>query len=125
MSRSMSPPKHDPAKQHCSLNMEASRTNVSEETPYNWRLKSVCVRPGRNMESLERDGTRTSRPAKLSPIPDDAASIVHRLMGLPVIAGCDTAWDRTRVCSDAFSRAMQCLRLLCHSEGPALIQNYS
>ncbi|KAK6318410.1 hypothetical protein J4Q44_G00117010 [Coregonus suidteri] len=31
-------------------------------------------------------------------------------MALPVTAGCDTAWDRTLVCSDASSIAMQCLR---------------
>ncbi|KAK6302769.1 hypothetical protein J4Q44_G00271240 [Coregonus suidteri] len=88
--RAMCPPKQDPAKPHCLLNPEASCTNVSEETPYNWR---PCQRawPGPPQESLERYGTRTSQPAKPSPNPDDAVPIVCRLMGLPVAAGCDTA----------------------------------
>ena len=73
----MRPPKHGPAKPHCflthcSLNPEASSTNVSEETHYNWRPQ----------ESLEGDGTRTSWLAKLYPNPDDAGPIVHRLIGL-------------------------------------------
>jgi hypothetical protein len=43
----MHPLKHDPAKPlcfltHCSHNLEASRTNVSEETLYNWQ---PCHRP--------------------------------------------------------------------------------
>ncbi|KAM9419583.1 alpha-2,8-sialyltransferase 8E-like isoform 2-T4 [Salvelinus alpinus] len=72
---------------HCLLNSEARRTNLLEETPYSWQPKS-----------LECDGTRTSRPAKPSPNPDDAGPIVRHLMGLPVTASCDTAWDRTQVC---------------------------
>uniref|UniRef100_A0A4W5R601 Uncharacterized protein n=1 Tax=Hucho hucho TaxID=62062 RepID=A0A4W5R601_9TELE len=32
-------------------------------------------------------------------------------MALPITAGCDTAWNRTRVCSDASSTEMQYLRL--------------
>ena len=63
---------------------------------------------GRYKESLERDGTRISQPAKLSRIPDDAEQIVRRHMGLPVVAGCDTARDRTRICSVASSTVMQC-----------------
>uniref|UniRef100_A0AAZ3QGN3 SH3 domain-binding glutamic acid-rich protein n=1 Tax=Oncorhynchus tshawytscha TaxID=74940 RepID=A0AAZ3QGN3_ONCTS len=44
----MRPPKQDPAKLHCfltrcSFNPEASRTNVSEESPYSWRPKPVCM----------------------------------------------------------------------------------
>jgi hypothetical protein len=27
-------------------------------------------------------------------------------MGLPITAGCDTAWNQTRVCSDASSSAL-------------------
>ena len=43
--------------------------------------------------------------------------IVHRPMGLPITAGCDTAWNRTRVCSDASSTEMQCCatRERCHT----------
>jgi hypothetical protein len=37
-------------------------------------------------------------PAKPSPNPDDTGPIVCRHMGLQIMAGCDTAWDRTRVC---------------------------
>uniref|UniRef100_A0A8C8MDD6 ATP-binding cassette sub-family F member 2 n=1 Tax=Oncorhynchus tshawytscha TaxID=74940 RepID=A0A8C8MDD6_ONCTS len=55
------------------------------------------MHPARHKESLERDGTRTSRPAKPSPNPDDTGPIVCRLMGLPVVASCDTSWDQTRV----------------------------
>ncbi|KAK6322548.1 hypothetical protein J4Q44_G00073400, partial [Coregonus suidteri] len=50
-SRAMLPPKHDPAKPHCflthcSLNPEASSTNVSEEMPYNWRpCRRAFARP--------------------------------------------------------------------------------
>ena len=33
-------------------------------------------------------------------------------MGLPITAGCDTAQDLTRVCSDTSSTEMQCLRPL-------------
>ena len=35
-------------------------------------------------------------------------------MGLTVMAGSDTAWDRTRVCSDALNIVLQCLRPLLH-----------
>ena len=38
-------------------------------------------------------------------------------------AGYDTAWDQTRVCSDASSSVMQCLRPLYHSGGPYLKKN--
>uniref|UniRef100_A0A8C8D848 Synaptic Ras GTPase activating protein 1b n=1 Tax=Oncorhynchus tshawytscha TaxID=74940 RepID=A0A8C8D848_ONCTS len=55
--------------------------------------------------------------AKHTTNPDHAVPIVHRPMGLPITAGCDTAWEKTRVCSDASSLAMQCLRLLRHSGG--------
>ena len=34
---------------------------------------------------------------------DDAGTIVRRALGLPITAGCDTAWNRNRVCSDASS----------------------
>ena len=113
----MHPLKRDPAKPHCLLThcwFNPENTNVSE-TPYNWRPKSECMRPARHKESLEHDGTRTSWPAKPCPNPDNAGPIVRRLMGLPVTTGCDTAWDRTQVCSDTSSTAMQCLRLLRNS----------
>ena len=64
---------------------------------------------GAPKESIECDGTRTSRPAKPSPNPDDAGLIVRSLMGLLVAAGCNTARDQTRVCSDISSTATQCL----------------
>ena len=53
--------------------------------------------------------------AKPSPNSDNAGPIVHRPMGLPITASCDTAWNRTRVCSDASSTAIQCLITLPHS----------
>jgi hypothetical protein len=36
-------------------------------------------------------------------------------MGIPITASCDTAWNRTRVSSDASSTEMQCLIMLRHS----------
>jgi hypothetical protein len=65
-----------------------------------WRPKSECMRPARHKESLEHDGTTTSQPGCLCPI----GPIARRLTGLPVADGCDTARDRTRICSDAFDR---------------------
>uniref|UniRef100_A0A8C7QQP8 FYVE, RhoGEF and PH domain containing 4a n=1 Tax=Oncorhynchus mykiss TaxID=8022 RepID=A0A8C7QQP8_ONCMY len=62
--------------------------------------------PGPPQESLEHDGTRTTRLAKPSPNPDDAGPIVHCLMGLPGAASCDTAQDQTRICSNASSTAV-------------------
>ncbi|XP_029549967.1 neuroblastoma suppressor of tumorigenicity 1 isoform X1 [Salmo trutta] len=118
--RDMHPLKHDPAEPHCflthcPLTPEASRTIVSEETQYNWRRVSVHA-PGRHKESLERDGTRTFQPAKPSPNPNDEGSIVHRLMGLPVTAGCDTA--RIEPGYVVTPQALRCLRLLRHLGGP-------
>ena len=49
------------------------------------------------------------------PNPNDVESIVRRPMGLPITGSCDTAWNQTRVCSDASSTEMQSLRLLHHS----------
>ena len=49
-----------------------------------------------------------------NPNPDDAGPNVRHSMGLPITAGCDTAWNRTRVCRDAFCTEMQCLRPLQH-----------
>jgi hypothetical protein len=98
----------------CPLNPEASCTNVSEETPYTCRPRQrACARPTIGVARARWD--KESRPAKPCPNPDDAGPIVFRLMGLPVTACCDTAWDRTRVCSDVSCTAMQCLRPLQHS----------
>jgi hypothetical protein len=79
------------------LNPEASCTNVLEETPF----------------SLQVPGP----PLGYTRAPCDAGTIVLRPMGLLVTAGCDTAWDRTQVCSDTSSTAMHCLRLLCYKGG--------
>ena len=37
-----------------------------------------------------------------------AGTIVRRLVGLAVAAGCDTAWDRTRICNDTASALDRC-----------------
>ena len=55
----MRPPKHDPAKPHCfltncSLNLEASRTNVSEETSYNW-LREVSMQASGPPQGVARE----------------------------------------------------------------------
>ena len=51
--RAMRPPRHNAAKHcfltHFSLNPEANRTNVSEETPYRWRPKLTCRRPAQEI----------------------------------------------------------------------------
>ena len=77
----------------CQLNPEASRTNVSEETPFNWHPLSACRHPAHHKELLEHDEPSKGSPAKPSPNPDDAEPIVRRPMGLPTTAGCGTARD--------------------------------
>ena len=47
-------------------NPEASRTNVSEETPCTWVPWLACTAPGPPQESLVRDETRISLPVKPS-----------------------------------------------------------
>ena len=70
-----------------------------------------CTTP---QESLVREGTGTSLPAKPSPNPIDVGPIVCRPMGLPV--GC----DRARISSGTARTAMQCLRQLRNSGGSLL-----
>uniref|UniRef100_A0AAZ3NQU2 HIT domain-containing protein n=1 Tax=Oncorhynchus tshawytscha TaxID=74940 RepID=A0AAZ3NQU2_ONCTS len=60
------------------INPEASRTNVSVETQFNWQPGSACRHPAHHKESLE-----CNRP-------------MRRPMGLLATTGCDTARDRTR-----------------------------
>jgi hypothetical protein len=62
------------AKPHCSLNLEANRTNVFEETLSSWRPGSACRPPGHHKELLERNGKRKPQPAKPSLNPVDAGS---------------------------------------------------
>ena len=50
----------------CPLYPEASRTNVSEETPCTWQPWLAYIAPGPPQESLVRDETRISLPAKPS-----------------------------------------------------------
>ena len=45
--------------------------------------------------------------ARPKPDPDDAGPIVRHPMGLPIMADCDTDWNKTRVCSDTSSTEMQ------------------
>ncbi|KAM9528964.1 caspase-3a isoform 6-T12 [Salvelinus alpinus] len=71
-----------------------------------------CVSVPGLPQELVRDGTRTSPPAMPSPYPDYAGPIVRRPMGLPVAAGCNRAWTRTRISSGTASTANQCLRPL-------------
>ena len=67
----MRTPIHNPTKPHCFLtqrasNPEASRTNVSEATPCTWQPWLARTVPGPPQESLVRDETRISLPAKPS-----------------------------------------------------------
>ena len=50
---------------------------------------------------------RTNSYLQWQPNPDDAGPNVGHPMGLPITVSCDTAWNRTRVCSDASSTEMQ------------------
>jgi hypothetical protein len=101
-SRAVCPPKHNPTRPHCFLT----------QCPLN-PLMSACTAASPPQESLVRNGTRTSLPAKPSPNPNDAGPIVCHPIGLPVAAGCDRAWTQTQN-SDTASTAMQCLRPLHH-----------
>ena len=58
---------------------------------------SACIALGPPQESLVHDETRTSLLAKPSPNSDDAGAIVRRPIGLPVTAGCDSAYDTVLV----------------------------
>jgi hypothetical protein len=58
---------------------------------------------------LERNELSKAPLAKPSPNPVDAEPIVCQPKGLLVMAICDTAWDRTQVCSDASSTATECI----------------
>ena len=65
------PPIHNQTKPHCFLtqrasNPEANRTNVSEETPCTWQPWLARTAPSPPQESLVRDDTRISLPAKPS-----------------------------------------------------------
>ena len=67
----MRPAKHHPTKPHCFLtqrasNPEASRTNVSEETPCTWQPWLACTEPSPPQESLVRNETRISLPSNPS-----------------------------------------------------------
>ena len=85
----MRPPKHN---QRAS-NPEASRTNVSEETPCTWPPWLAGIAPGPPPESLVRDETIINTPTDQAlPDPDDARPIVHCPTALPVAAGYDRAW---------------------------------
>jgi hypothetical protein len=88
-------------KQTVLRNTEASYTNVSEETLFSWQRESDCRLPARHKESLEGDEPSKAPSVKPSPNPDNSGPIVRRPMGVPIMAICNTAWDRTRVCSDA------------------------
>jgi hypothetical protein len=62
---------HNPTKPHCFLtqltsNPEARHTNLSEETPCTWLPWLARTTPGPPQESLVRDETRISLPAKPS-----------------------------------------------------------
>ena len=67
----MRPPIHNPTKPHCFLtqracNPEASRTNVSEETPCTWQPWLARTAHGPPQESLVSNETRIFQPAKPS-----------------------------------------------------------
>ena len=98
----MRPPKHNPTKPHCFLtqrasNPEASRTNVSEETQCTWQSWLACTAPGPPQESLVRDETRISLPAKPSLTRTTLGQLCGALWNSQSrAAGCDRAWARTQ-----------------------------
>jgi hypothetical protein len=70
-------------------------------------MQDLCIwLAHRRTESLERDDPSKAPPAKPSPNSDDAGPIVRRPIGLQILAGCDTTRDRTQVCCDASSTAL-------------------
>ena len=81
----------------------------------------VFIQPGKAVKNKFLF-TMTAYPG---PNLDDAGPIVHRPMGLPITAGCDTAWNQTMVYNDASITAMQCLRPLSHSGAPGLKSHFS
>nr|XP_046210222.1 F-box only protein 9-like isoform X1 [Oncorhynchus gorbuscha] len=91
------------AKVENQLNQEATHTNVLQETPYTWQPCQHVLCPACHRS---RNGTRTSLWATPSSNPDNAGPIVHHFMGLPVTAGCDRAWTRTRISSGTASDAV-------------------
>ena len=82
------------------LNQEASCTNVSEETPLNWWPKSACRLPAPHKESLEHD-----EPSK-APLCQTLPGWRWANCAPPYEAVCDSARERTRVCSDVSSKGM-------------------
>ena len=68
-----------------SLNPEASRTNVSEETAFNWPPKSAFRHPAHHKKLLEHDEPNKVPRAKPSPNPDDAEPIVWDSRSRPVM----------------------------------------
>ena len=111
-SRAMRLLKHSPVKSHCSLNPEASRTNVSEETLSNWRpCQCACPWPATGVTSgkLDKDA-----PAGQT-LPKTLMTLGQ--LGPPVTPRGNTPRDQIPFCWDASSTAMQFLRPLCHSGG--------
>jgi hypothetical protein len=117
-SRAMRPPEHDPCfLSQCLLNPEASRTNVSEEKPYNWRQSQRALRPARHRSHYSAMGQgQLGRPNP--PLTRTTLSQLYTTLWVSRSRPAATFWDRTRICSDTASIAMQCLRLLHHSGGP-------
>uniref|UniRef100_A0A8C8IS77 EF-hand domain-containing protein n=1 Tax=Oncorhynchus tshawytscha TaxID=74940 RepID=A0A8C8IS77_ONCTS len=98
-------------------NPEASRTNVSEETPCTWQPWLARTEPGPPQESLVRDETRISLPAK--------PSLTRTTLGQLCIAP-RTSQSRPaatepgrepRVSGGTASAALQCPRPLHHLGG--------
>eukprot|EP00063_Salmo_salar_P070491 XP_014045326.1 PREDICTED: UDP-N-acetylglucosamine transporter-like isoform X2 [Salmo salar] len=67
------------------LNPEASRTNVSEETSFNWRPGSAHRHPAHHKESLERHEPSKAPPARPSPIPDQLCAVLWDSQPRPVV----------------------------------------
>ena len=105
----------------CASNLEASRTNVSVETPCTWRPWLVCTAPGPPQESLVCDEARISLPAK--------PSLTRTTLGQLCVAP-QASWLRLvatgpgrkpRVSGGTASAVMQCPRPLRHPGGPHLV----
>jgi hypothetical protein len=88
----MRPPIHNPTKPHCFLtqrvsNPEASRTNVSEETPCTWQpwFSAHCARPATGVAGAQWE--KDIHTGQTLPNPDDARPIARCPTDLPVAAG--------------------------------------
>ena len=75
-------------------------------------MRVINTQRRERVREVKRTRTNDQWKVFFSVIGKYCGAIVRRLVGLKITAGCDTAWIRTRDCSDASCTEMQCLRPL-------------